>query len=211
MIVSPHCERPWTSVGIGSVGLRSIPTILPQSASPHWAIATTPWPFAVDQLPRGRWLSICVADAGEADRKHSRATERGKRSDVSGHRSEIRLFMHGPIWFENDKSVTPFHVKRLLHRLSESSPWAMRRFAAVRSRTSPGSTSRPICPDAASGRLVDARAEARVGMEVTANAGHRYLSRRADHAGKLEAAPRDVRIRLRSAASGPASYTFGRR
>jgi hypothetical protein len=48
--------------------LRSIPTILPQSASPHWAIATTPWPFAVDQLPRGRWLSICVADAGDAIR-----------------------------------------------------------------------------------------------------------------------------------------------
>jgi hypothetical protein len=48
--------------------LRSIPTILPQSASPHWAIATTPQPFTVDQLPRGRRLAVLVADAGDASR-----------------------------------------------------------------------------------------------------------------------------------------------
>jgi hypothetical protein len=65
MIVKPHCGCPFTSVGIGSTGERSIPTILPQSASPHGEIATTPWPFAVHQVPTG--LSVGLADAIDMD------------------------------------------------------------------------------------------------------------------------------------------------
>jgi hypothetical protein len=38
-----------------------MPTIRPQSVSPHCAIATTPWPFAVNQVPAG--LVVGVADA----------------------------------------------------------------------------------------------------------------------------------------------------
>src|SRR5882757_4816956 len=62
MMVNPHCGRPSTSVGIGSVVRRSMPTIRPQSASPHCEIATTPWPFAVVQVPTG--VVVPVANAG---------------------------------------------------------------------------------------------------------------------------------------------------
>jgi hypothetical protein len=52
MICRPHCGRPVTSVGIGSLGVRSIPMIRPHTAFSHRTISMTPWPLSVSHLPR---------------------------------------------------------------------------------------------------------------------------------------------------------------
>jgi hypothetical protein len=77
MMVRPHSDRPLTSVGIGSVGCRSMPTIRPQIASPQGSIATTPCPFAVDQVPTGEDVradangaTIAIATAAMTDNCH---------------------------------------------------------------------------------------------------------------------------------------------
>jgi hypothetical protein len=68
MIVRPHCDFPVTSVGIGSSGTRSMPTIRPHTALSQRTISITLCPLSVGHVPRIDGLVASAAGRGKAMR-----------------------------------------------------------------------------------------------------------------------------------------------
>ena len=85
-----------TSVGIGSLGVRSIPMIRPQTAFPQRTISMTPWPLSVSHLPRivGGGISRCEQE-GDAQCKPAKSHCQFAEGFAARIDGQFKLVCHG--------------------------------------------------------------------------------------------------------------------